>query len=92
MTDVRNKQLVHLRLEEALVRLAGGFPFSAQVPDAHGGGEVAAPGGLEAEAVTRPGKPERWACAQTVRSLRLKAGLSQERLARNLGVDRGNLA
>ena len=32
------------------------------------------------------------ACAQTVRSLRLKAGLSQERLARDLGIDRGNLA
>jgi transcriptional regulator with XRE-family HTH domain len=27
-----------------------------------------------------------------VRALRLKAGLSQERLARDLGIDRGNLA
>jgi transcriptional regulator with XRE-family HTH domain len=34
----------------------------------------------------------RRACAQTVRSLRLKAGLSQERLVRELGIDRGNLA
>jgi transcriptional regulator with XRE-family HTH domain len=32
----------------------------------------------------------RRACAQTIRSLRLKAGLSQERLARDLGIDRGN--
>jgi transcriptional regulator with XRE-family HTH domain len=34
----------------------------------------------------------RRAFAQTVRELRLKAGLSQERLALNLGIDRGNLA
>jgi transcriptional regulator with XRE-family HTH domain len=32
------------------------------------------------------------AFAQTVRSLRLKAGISQERLARSLGVDRANTA
>jgi transcriptional regulator with XRE-family HTH domain len=34
----------------------------------------------------------RSAFAQTVRSLRLKAGISQERLARSLGVDRANTA
>jgi transcriptional regulator with XRE-family HTH domain len=34
----------------------------------------------------------RRAFAQTVRSLRLKAGISQERLALNLGIDRGNTA
>ena len=34
----------------------------------------------------------RRAFAQTVRELRLKAGLSQERLALNLGINRGNLA
>jgi transcriptional regulator with XRE-family HTH domain len=34
----------------------------------------------------------RRAFAQTVRSLRLKSGISQERLALNLGIDRGNTA
>ena len=34
----------------------------------------------------------RRAFAQTVRELRLKAGLSQERLALNLGINRANLA
>jgi hypothetical protein len=34
----------------------------------------------------------RLAFAQTVRSLRLKARISQERLALNLGIDRGNTA
>ena len=33
----------------------------------------------------------RCAFAQTVRFLRQKAGISQERLARNLGIDRGYL-
>jgi transcriptional regulator with XRE-family HTH domain len=32
----------------------------------------------------------RSAFAQTVRSLRLKAGISQERLALDLGIDRGH--
>jgi transcriptional regulator with XRE-family HTH domain len=34
----------------------------------------------------------RRAFAQTVRSLRRKAGISQERLALNLGIDRANTA
>jgi transcriptional regulator with XRE-family HTH domain len=34
----------------------------------------------------------RCALAETVRSLRLKAGISPERLARRLGVDRANTA
>jgi transcriptional regulator with XRE-family HTH domain len=33
----------------------------------------------------------RRACAQAVRELRLKAGLSQEQLARDLGIDLGTL-
>ena len=34
----------------------------------------------------------RWACGLTVRSLRLRAGLSQQRLARSRGINQGNLA